>query len=212
MKVERGVVMFDRTRRAVVLVSLLGLVGARAELDAGGQSQIVHLLHIVASQSAVGQTQADAIVPKMGDILQNVNGPGDIPCNVAFVYDDMLTSTSTNAIRTETDVKNLARELDRFYPAFRQGTMNVIVVVERINWCTSANPAGCTYKFNDDSFGLSVVERTATNPAIVWAHEFGHMQGLHHRSEFDRYAVMNKRVVAVSRQVNEEECNGYKMQ
>ena len=186
----------SRVRWLAIAVLVGVLFGDGSELDASGQESVTHRLRVsrAGGTGDLTQAQADAIITKMGRILQENDGPDDVPCDVGFVRDGVIDSFPVpNVILSEND-----------FIAAAAGRSDVMVV-ERINWCGArgSNIAGCTW------LGVSIVQRSAHYPGKVWAHEFGHRKGLGHRSV--RNALMNESVSSTSRRVSQEECDAYRM-
>ncbi len=82
-------------------------------------------------------------------------------------------------------------------------------VVAQIHYCRTAQGDinGCS------KLGGScvIVVRDATDIAgPLWAHEYGHTKGLHHRVPDDPNALMNQWVTAQSRQLVKKECDAFK--
>ena len=187
----------SRVRWLAIAVLAGVLFGDGSELDASGQGSVTHRLRVSRADGTgeLTEAQVDAIIAKMGSILQESDGPDDVPCDVGFVRDGVIDSFPVpNVIRSDSD----------FIAAAAAGRSDV-VIVERINWCGPRNPnvAGCTWQ------GVSIVQRSAHYPGKVWAHEFGHLKGLGHRSVHN--ALMNGSVSSASRRVSQEECDAYRM-
>ena len=184
----------SRVRRLAIAVGVL--FGDGSDLDASGQESVTHGLRVSRADGTGDRTeaQADAIIAKMGSILQESDGPDDVPCDVGFVRDGVIDSFRR--------IPNVILSENQFIAAADRSD---VVVVERINWCGTpkSNVAGCTW------LGVSMVQRSARDPGNVWAHEFGHLKGLRHRSV--RGALMNESVSSDSRQVSQEECDAYRM-
>jgi len=190
----------SRVRWLAIAVLVGVLFGDGSDLDASGQGSVTHRLRV---SRAVGTgdltaAQADAIITKMSRILQENDGPGDVPCDVGFVRDGVIDSFGR--------IPSVILSENQFIAvADRAADRSDVVVVERINWCgiPKSNVAGCTW------LGVSVVQRSARDSGVVWAHEFGHRKGLGHRSV--RKALMNGSVSSASRRVSQEECDAYRM-
>ena len=203
MRVARGVMMSDRTRWVAVPALLLGLVGAESDLAASGRQPATHSLRVSRFvDTELTKAQADAII-KEASIVLDSDGPDDVGCDVKFVRDGMIETftTRSSTVLSQSD----------FVAVLRQP--GDVKVVERVNWCRggfNTNVVACSYLGDSTIEPSLVVGRTAANQGIVWAHEFGHLQGLTHRSVHDVNALMNKRVFATSRRVNQEECSAYR--
>jgi hypothetical protein len=148
------------------------------------------------TMSTLSSTTADAILAKMTDILQTNNGSGDVACDVEFIRDGGVTvfSTGDGSIDSQAEFNTII------------GLTGYVKVVNQINWCSGIgfNIIGCA---PTPGSSLAVVRFTTIHQeGILWAHEYGHTQGLQHRSGD---VVMNGTIDANNTRVNSTECNAY---
>jgi hypothetical protein len=146
--------------------------------------------------STLSNSTADAILDEMTDILQTNNGSGDVACDVEFVRNGGVTTFSTGdgSIDSQAEFNAVI------------GLTGYVKVVNQINWCNGTLTAaiGCA-PTPGSSF---VVERFTTGQeGILWAHEYGHTQGLPHRNVSN--AVMRGTIGSTNKRVNSTECNAY---
>ena len=149
------------------------------------------------STTPLTEARADEILTDMGGILQTQDGPTDVSCNVSFVRDGALGTftTGSGSINSQGDFVAV------------NGLPGNVKVVNQINWCGGLAPniIGCAPVPGDS---LVVVRFTANQEDILWVHEFGHNQGLSHRTGAD--LVMNPTIGPNKRQINGDECNAYR--
>jgi hypothetical protein len=132
----------------------------------------------------------------MADILQTNNGSGDVPCDVEFVRDGGVTvfAIGDGSIDSQAEFNTVI------------GLPGYVKVVNQINWCDGIgfNIIGCA---PTPGSSLAVVRFTTIHQeGILWAHEYGHTQGLPHRSG---NVVMNGVIGPKNTRVNATECNAY---
>jgi hypothetical protein len=147
--------------------------------------------------STLTNANADAILAKATNTLQTNNEPGDVACDVTFTRNGGVSVFSTG----DGNIDNLA-DFNTII-----GLPGYVKVVNLINWCNGNLTAavGCS------TIGGSslVVERITTlhKEGILWAHEYGHTQGLPDRV-IANY-VMSGGITAKSTRVNSTECDAY---
>lgn len=143
--------------------------------------------------------RADEILTDKGTILQNVDSPGDVACNVEFIRNGPVTpfATGNGAINSQADFQAV------------NGLPGQVKVVNQINWCGGLVPnvIGCAPVPGPS---LVVVRFTPSREGILWVHEFGHNKGLSHRNGND--LVMNPVIGSTKRSVNQAECDAYRQQ
>ena len=84
----------SRVRWLAIAVLVGVLFGDGSDLDASGQESVTHGLRVSRADGTgdLTEAQADAIITKMGRILQESDGPDDVPCDVGFVRDGVIDS------------------------------------------------------------------------------------------------------------------------
>jgi hypothetical protein len=149
--------------------------------------------------STLTNTTADAILDEMTDILQTDDGAGagDVACDVEFIRSGGVTvfSTGDGSIDSQAEFNTVI------------GLPGYVKVVNQINWCNGIgfNIIGCA---PTPGSALAVVRLTSIPlEGILWAHEYGHTQGLPHRNV--SRAVMNQTIASTRTRVNSTECNAY---
>jgi hypothetical protein len=158
---------------------------------------VQHILDIRRfSTSTLTNADADKILADMGTILQAANGGGDISCNVGFLRDSGVTTFTdgTGKVSNAADFNNFMGQRRRIW------------VLNSIRWCGSLKPnfIGCTRR------GASsvVVRYIPTQEGILWAHEFGHTQGLPDRNTAN--FVMNGINFPGNLNIDAAECDAYR--
>jgi hypothetical protein len=145
------------------------MVLAAASLSACIQLQISRFVNRAGNGPQLTNQQADTILAAASSALRNNDGPGDVECSATFRRDGNVgTFTQGDG----------SIDSEREYDAVADGAGDVFVV-NAINWCGGpiANAIGCA-----DSDSMIVVR--AGSEGVVWAHEYGHTQGLNHRNEW----------------------------
>ena len=171
------------------------------------QSPITTTHHLTVSRFVgVDFTDQDAraVLDEMGVVVQtddNVNGTGpggDVECPVSFELSTpvQVFDAGTGAIETEAD----------FFEVIDQP--GDVKVVESIVWCRVPDPtaAGCALRY--DSFVVEA-EHMIGVAGPLWAHEFGHVKSLNHRSG-EPLMTMNTTVFEDSRRLADFECAEYR--
>jgi hypothetical protein len=149
--------------------------------------------------STLDNATADLILAEATDVLQTNNGGvGDVACDVTFTRAGGVTTFSTGDGSIDS-----------------QGEFNAILavpgkvkVVNQINWCGGIafnTIVGCAP--NPGSSQVVVRWTTIHLEGIIWAHEYGHTQGLPDRTTANY--VMSGSVTPKSTRVNATECDAY---
>src|SRR5262245_16084233 len=118
------------------------------------------------------EPDADAALGAARSTLATIDGPGDVACQAEELERKgslELFSTGSGIITDKAGHDALNHGHDR------------VKVVQQIYWCDGGynHPVlGCS-----SQHGPLIVSRTGTLEGILWAHEFGHTRGLHHRNE-----------------------------
>ena len=144
----------------------------------------------------LSNTEADIILDDATAILQKVDGANDVACDVTMARKGAVTEFDAGDGSIDSE--------QEFYDII--ALPGEVKVVNQINWCGGLKPAvvGCAPRPGD-----SLVVKRTTQEGIVWAHEFGHNQGLAHRS-FPVYALMNGISNPLNRRINEDECQAFR--
>ncbi len=164
---------------------------------ADGQTLVVPLrVAYVHQDAALTGAEADRILAEMTKILRENDGPGDTECDIRLERDGAVREilVGDGAIDSAAEWDEVMR-IDA----------NVIVVPD-INWCAepSVSAMGCS----PNPGSKILVERDAVFSGILWAHEYGHTRGLHHRDDAD--VVMRKFTGESHRRINQTENNAYR--
>ena len=143
--------------------------------------------------------RVDEILNDATTVLQTNDGPGDVACGVRIRRNGNVGvfNTGDGSIDTQaelTQIFNLAGN---------------VKVVGDVNWC--ANQFNTSFIGCGQTPGTSfITERfTANLEGILWAHEFGHNQGLPHR-DASNDNVMFFSIGANRRRVNQGECTAFR--
>ena len=146
---------------------------------------------------------ARAVLDEMTVVVQtddslNGTGPADVECAVGFELRApvQVFDAGTGTIATAAD----------FYEVIDQP--GDVKVVESIDWCRVPDPtvAGCALR--NGSFVVEA-EHNIDFAGPLWAHEFGHVNGLNHRRG-EPLMTMNARVFEDSRRLADFECAEYR--
>jgi hypothetical protein len=149
------------------------------------------------SSTTLADTDADRVMGDATIVAQTNDGPGDVACDVTVARTAPVGSFATGA-----GIINSAADF-----AAVNGLPGNVKVVNQINWCSGPGIGiiGCAPV---PGVSLVVVRFTANQEGILWLHEFGHNQGLNHRTGPD--LVMNPTIGPNRRRVNAAECTAYR--
>ena len=142
------------------------------------------------------ERRADLILAHMSDVLRTADGSDDLECNATFcrsgpIADYALGDGSIDDAAELAEVAALPFD---------------IKVVLDINFCGHPRAAnGCRV---GDTIIVRLVGLSDTLNGINWAHEYGHVVGLNHRS--DPRALMTEGTLPDSRSVNSRECTAFR--
>lgn len=151
------------------------------------------------TSSVLSNTTADLILESASDTLQTNNSGGDdVACDVTLARSGSVTTFTTGDGSIDSD-----DEYDAVLAV--PGTVKV---VNQITWCgedpiTSA--LGCAPVPGTSQ--IVVITGLTHLDGIVWAHEYGHTQGLNHRAANNTRFVMNSAVQGRSTRVSTAECD-----
>jgi hypothetical protein len=160
-----------------------------------------HFLSVRTVDEKFSDGQADNALAKATEAIVVNNGSGDVECPVRLIRNGALSNHAvSNTINTEGQLRRVFN------------LSGNVKVVHNINFCGdkfSMLTIGCARP------GSMIVEdmkdNDSPNVAIegnLWAHEFGHFQGLGHRNVAG--AIMNGTVTPASLKLNATECNAMK--
>jgi hypothetical protein len=148
--------------------------------------------------AGLNDADVDRILGDDSDVLQQNDGSGDVACGVAFSRNGNVTAFATGdgSIDTQAEFNEV------------NGLAGNVKVVNTITWCGTLKPnvIGCA-PIPGNSF--VVVPFTPALEGILWAHEYGHTQGLNHRDD-DPNAVMNGTITSNRRRVTADECTPFR--
>ncbi|QIL90169.1 matrixin family metalloprotease [Microbulbifer sp. SH-1] len=146
------------------------------------------------SSITFSNSQADSILSSASSTLQTADTGNDIGCPVKISREGNVTSFSNGngSITTQSDFGSLSAGFN---------------VVSDITWCggIKANIIGCA---DEPGNRIAVVRHTSAMEGFLWAHEFGHNQGLGHRNI--NGAIMRDIIYSNSKEVSNHECNYYR--
>jgi hypothetical protein len=143
--------------------------------------------------------QVDDILLKAGQIMQTADSSGDIACCVRFERDGALGIFSN----TDGIVDTWEEMLDLLYisPAYN------VKIVPALDFCGGYNTTVVGCAATSRSATLIVESLTdLTQNGILWAHEFGHNQGLSHPAGDQVTRIMNYRIRSQATQMIASEC------
>jgi hypothetical protein len=146
------------------------------------------------------QKRVDDALSNASDALKKVDAAGDISADVVLKRSGALgtTDVGTGTISSQQD-------FDALFDASSPAKNRDVRIVVAINWCGKVRSfIGCA-----DIAGhrMVVVPKAADMEGPLWAHEFGHTKGLHHRDA--TFAVMCPTVTKDSRRLIADEARAY---
>ena len=118
------------------------------------------------SVSLSESTVDTAILPDATELLQTNDGLGDVACPISFRRNGSISEFSVGDGR----INNSAETSEVHAVSGR------VKVVEEINWCGSRAAPTTTLGCSGPR-GI-IVERASNREGMLWAHEYGHNQGL----------------------------------
>ncbi|HEY5864521.1 MAG TPA: hypothetical protein VI542_03065 [Candidatus Tectomicrobia bacterium] len=169
--------------------------------DCGGPPDLPREIPLTISRyitSTLDNATADLILAEASDVLQTNNGGvGDVACDVTFARNGGVTtfSATDGSIDSEADFNAVIALSGR------------VKVVNQITWCGGfgANIIGCAPRPGTSQVVVRWV--TIHQEGILWAHEYGHTQGLPDRTTANY--VMSGTLSARSTRVSATECDAY---
>jgi len=186
-------------RRSAIVLTCLALLGAVNQAKAQATYSLSVSRHVSIPFS---EQQVDDILAAASKMLQKVNHPDDLACNVTFKrIGPIQTFTSPNreaVIRNESDRDAVHRE------NFDSSVINVKIVKE-IDYCRPPFKSffGCSWPHR---FHSIIVVADQQFPQLVWPHEFGHQTGLWHRKPLKEALMSPCTLQTDNVQVTKREC------
>jgi FG-GAP-like repeat len=176
---------------------VVGFGNAGAYVSLGGQPTPHNLVVSRFTTSALTDADADRILADATTVLRVGESAADSACNVAF-----SRSGTVGAFATGNGIVNSQAD---FAAIIAVG--GDVKVVNAINWCgrPGAGIIGCA---PTPGGSLAVVRFSTNQEGILWAHEFGHNQGLPHRD--GNTLVMNPFITTTGKEVNAGECGAFR--
>ncbi len=131
-------------------------------------------LTVTTIDEVFSNSQADNAMASASTVLEMATASGDVTCDVR------LNRSGANTNRAERNVIDTDSQLRTIFG--QPGYVKVVHQINRCNSTTNVAIIGCAVKHN------MIVEDLRDNGApneplqgVLWAHEFGHTQGLPHR-------------------------------
>jgi hypothetical protein len=179
----------------LVFTGLFGCAGERVP-----ESRPVDQLHMlqVSHHHTIPMTRQDAqlIVDEMSAVIAGVDDTLDVECRAGFELQG-----DPEPFHFGTGIINSAQDFRQIY----EHVPGQVKVVNMINYCGRFGSfLGCALTPGDS---LLVVRPGGWLEGVLWAHEYGHNQGLAHRSV--SRALMNPVVTSRTRNLNRQECEGF---
>jgi hypothetical protein len=146
--------------------------------------------------SILTDADADRILADASRVLSKKDGAGDIACMFSLFRQGSVTvfDVGNGIVNSQNDFNSL------------NAMPGNVKVINQINYCGVLKPGwiGCARTGGS----LVVVRYTAAEEGILWAHEYGHTQGLPHRDS-DPVAVMHSIIMPSHLQVTDGECDAF---
>ena len=156
------------------------------------------------SRARLTDLRADEILADASSVLQTDEGARDVSCAVRMVRRGDVTVFDDGDGSVDSQ-QELAEVFDL------PGSAKVVFALNICSGGFNSSVLGCAFVPGDSI----VVERFAANQAardqegILWAHEFGHNQGLDHRDTTNDDTVMASTIGANRRRLNRAECDAF---
>jgi uncharacterized repeat protein (TIGR01451 family) len=155
------------------------------------------------SMSRPTTAEADTILTKASEVMQTADSSADIACCVA-----MQLNGSVGIFSATDGIVDTSGEL---YTLFNLSAYQ-IKLVPALNYCGGFNTSiiGCARINSSKNMILEHLDNV-TLDGIVWAHEFGHNQGLMHPSTYIPTRIMNGSLNFSNpgREMTQTECNAW---
>jgi uncharacterized repeat protein (TIGR01451 family) len=155
------------------------------------------------SMSRPTTTEVDAILTKASEVMQTADSSADIACCVAMQQNGLVgTFGTTDGIIDTSGELNTVFNISAYQ----------IKLVPALNYCGGFNTSiiGCALINNSKNMILEHLDNV-TLDGIVWAHEFGHNQGLFHPTGNIPTRIMNGTLYSsgIGREMTQTECNAW---
>jgi hypothetical protein len=178
-----GARVTDIGMRIIVAIACLGVLtwgeGANAQ-HVGARKEYLLMVSVHSDVPKLTRQEVEDILEGASDLLKG----NDNNCNVTFKLKGPIQtfgSPSTPAVITSPEERDAVHAVKAD-----------VKVVEEIKYCRPDLHAksfnGCAYPPKQGSRSIIVTHLRASTDmlrSILWAHEFGHRTGLHHRAEPD---------------------------
>lgn len=148
--------------------------------------------------AALADARAEEILADATRVAGARDGEGDVACSVVLERGGAVTTFSqgNGIVNSASDFNAILAEPGH------------VKIVNQINWCGQFQPniIGCAPVPGES---LAVIRFTANQEGILWLHEFGHNQGLSHRTDRNR-AVMFPSIGVDHNLLNTAECSAFR--
>jgi len=201
---------FSRTKViacATVIEEMLPLLPAEMQyeiLDFGLHLNPGNLRDTLQSTiDTAASAEADTILTKASEVMQTADSSADIACCVA-----MQLNGSVGIFSATDGIVDTSGELNTLFNL----SAYQIKLVPALNYCGGFNTSiiGCARINSSKNMILEHLDNV-TLDGIVWAHEFGHNQGLMHPSTYIPTRIMNGSLNFSNpgREMTQTECNAW---
>ena len=145
--------------------------------------------------SVPSNDQVDALLAKASEIMQTADSPADIACCVAFQRNGLVGTfnITDGIIDSSTELSAM----------FNLSTYQV-KLVPALDYCGGYNTSiiGCAFVSSSKNMILEYLGAVSLD-GILWAHEFGHNQGLVHPNPSIPSRIMNGSLSFASKEVTQ---------
>jgi uncharacterized repeat protein (TIGR01451 family) len=156
------------------------------------------------SLSTPTNAQVDTFLTEASRIMQTIDSGSDVGCCVALQRNGSITPFNTTDGTITTNA-----ELNAVFGV----TAYQVKIVPALDYCGGFNASiiGCAFIGSPKNMVLEYLGSTSLD-AILWAHEFGHNQGLQHPDPVNNALttrIMNGRLDPQAKQMTQTECNAW---
>jgi uncharacterized repeat protein (TIGR01451 family) len=151
--------------------------------------------------SPPSNAQVDLFLAEASQIMQTADSPTDISCCISLQRSGSIaTFAQTNGTITTNSELNAAFAVTSFN----------VKMVPTLDYCGGFNTSiiGCAFIGSPKNMVLEYLGNT-TFDAILWAHEFGHNQGLQHPNPSVQSRIMNGFLTSAAQQMTQSECTAW---
>ncbi|MFN8455675.1 MAG: hypothetical protein U0401_13580 [Anaerolineae bacterium] len=147
------------------------------------------------------ESQVDTFLARSSEIMQTADSGSDIGCCVALQRNGGIATFNLTDGTITTNA-----ELNTVF-GFTDYQVKIVPVLD---WCGGLNPStvGCAFIGSPKNMILEFLNSTTFN-GILWAHEFGHNQGLQHPSPAVSTRIMNGSLSSSSKEMTQTECTAW---